>query len=323
MSERTIIIGAGFSSATLSKLINCQNLMIFDKGRGPGGRSSTRRVEGIGSYDHGLQFISPENPKFNKFLEKNLRNYIKLWEGDFVNFDNKKIINKKKRLIGKNGNNDFVKNLISVSSFYQKELEKISRDNNQWLLEFKDRQRIICDTLVLTIPMEQCKKIIDPLNIGIEFKKKMDPNLTTMFAFEEKTEIKSNAFVFNKSPILGWASNESSKRRNINNPSLELWTLQSTVDFAEKNYKNFKSSKLSIMNLMIEEFCGLFKVFNKKIVHKDIHGWLYACKKDFFSQDFFWDKKIKLGICGDWMCGPKAEDAWRSASKLACQINSS
>ncbi len=76
MSERTIVIGAGFSSATLSKLINRENLMIFDKGRGPGGRSSTRRVEGIGSYDHGLQFISPEIPqeafigvlKINKYV---------------------------------------------------------------------------------------------------------------------------------------------------------------------------------------------------------------------------------------------------------------
>ena len=32
---------------------------------------------------------------------------------------------------------------------------------------------------------------------------------------------------------------------------------------------------------------------------------------------------MKLGICGDWMCGPKAEDAWNSASKLADQINNS
>jgi predicted NAD/FAD-dependent oxidoreductase len=323
MSEKTIIIGAGFASATLSNLINDQNLTVFDKGRGPGGRSSTRRVEGVGNFDHGLQFVSPESLEFGKFLKENLRNCIKLWKGDFVDFDNKKIINKKKRWIGKNGNNDFVKKLISAPSFYQKELEKVSRKNNRWLLEFKDLQKIVCDTLLLTIPMEQCKKIIDPLNIDVEFKKKMNPSLTTMLAFVEKTKIKSNAFVFNKSSILGWASKESSKKRDINNPSLELWTLQSTVGFAEKNYKNFKSRKLLIMNLMIEEFCNLCAVYNKKVIHKDIHGWLYAYKEDFYSQDFFWDKKTKLGICGDWMCGAKAEDAWRSASGLADQINNS
>ena len=54
MKKNTIIVGAGFSSAVLSKLLNSKNLLIFDKGRGPGGRSSTRRVENIGFFDHGL-----------------------------------------------------------------------------------------------------------------------------------------------------------------------------------------------------------------------------------------------------------------------------
>ena len=59
MSNKTIIIGAGFSSAVLSRVIKNKNLVIMDKGRGPGGRSSTRRVDKVGFFDHGLQYISP------------------------------------------------------------------------------------------------------------------------------------------------------------------------------------------------------------------------------------------------------------------------
>jgi len=73
MSEKTIIIGAGFASATLSNLINDQNLMVFDKGRGPGGRSSTRRVENIGLFDHGLQYISPTIKEFDFFLNQKFK----------------------------------------------------------------------------------------------------------------------------------------------------------------------------------------------------------------------------------------------------------
>ena len=42
MPNKTILVGAGFSSAVLSRLIKNKNLIIIDKGRGPGGRSSTR-----------------------------------------------------------------------------------------------------------------------------------------------------------------------------------------------------------------------------------------------------------------------------------------
>ena len=33
-----------------------------------------------------------------------------------------------------------------------------------------------------------------------------------------------------------------------------------------------------------------------------------------------WNKKINLGICGDWLNGPKVENAWLSANDLARKI---
>jgi len=33
-----------------------------------------------------------------------------------------------------------------------------------------------------------------------------------------------------------------------------------------------------------------------------------------------WTKKFNLGICGDWISGSKAEDAWLSAQKLFYRI---
>ena len=77
------------------------------------------------------------------------------------------------------------------------------------------------------------------------------------------------------------------------------------------------------MNLMIDEFINIFNIKNINIVHKDIHGWLYAYKLEKFKNDFFWNQEINLGICGDWMCGSTAESAWRSATGLADQINKS
>ena len=316
------IIGSGFSSAVLSKNLKEKNVLIFDKSRGPGGRSSTRRVEHVGVFDHGLQFICPKKKEFKLFLKQHLTSFVKEWDGEFILFEENKKIEKKK-YIGKSGNNDFVKKLISSNVHYQKELLSIEKKDKKWLLEFKDNSKQECEKLILTIPLEQCKKIILPLNLDLEVIGSMEPNLTAMIAFDKSLGISANGYRFEKNFILGWAANESSKIRSENNSNLELWTLQSSLFFAQKKFQDYRSNKEEVINLMVGEFLNLFNIKNTKIVHKDIHGWLYAFKKENFSQKFYWNEEINLGICGDWMCGSKAEDAWSSASALADQINNS
>ena len=320
--NKIAIIGGGFSSAILNILLNFEDIIIFEKSRGPGGRSSTRRAENIGVFDHGLQFISPKDKEFELFLNNYLNSYIKLWNGDFFLFgENKK--KKTKKYIGKLGNNDFVKNLINKKIYYYKELISIKNIKNGWSLNFKDGTMSECKKLILTLPLEQCKTIIGSNQIDLNFKGKMQPNLTAMLAFDNKTKILGSGFEFKQNPVLGWVANESSKLREVNNPNLELWTLQSSLIFAQKNIQEYKFKKEQIMNLMINEFINIFNIKNINIVHKDIHGWLYAYKLEKFDSDFFWDQEINLGICGDWMCGSTAESAWRSATGLADQINKS
>jgi predicted NAD/FAD-dependent oxidoreductase len=320
--NKLTIIGSGFSAGVLSRSINDKDIIIFDKSRGPGGRSSTRRVENIGVFDHGLQFISPKEKKFELFLHNYLSSFIKQWDGDYICFEESRKIEEKK-YIGKSGNNDFVKNLINTKVYYQKELISIKKVKDFWLLDFKDGTKNECGKLALTIPLEQCKKITETEQLNLKFEGVMEPNLTTMVAFDKNLEILGNAFKFKKNSILGWVANESSKLREVNNPNLELWTLQSSLIFAQKNIQEYRLKKEQIMDLMIDEFMNIFNIKNTNIVHKDIHGWLYAYKLEKFENDFFWDQEINLGICGDWMCGSTAESAWRSATGLANQINKS
>ena len=320
--NKITIIGSGFSSAVLSKNLKEKNVLIFDKSRGPGGRSSTRRVEHVGVFDHGLQFICPKKKEFKLFLKQHLTSFVKEWDGEFILFEENKKIEKKK-YIGKSGNNDFVKKLISSNVHYQKELLSIEKKDKKWLLEFKDNSKQECEKLILTIPLEQCKKIILPLNLDLKVIGSMEPNLTAMIAFDKSLGISANGYRFEKNFILGWAANESSKIRSENNTNLELWTLQSSLFFAQKKFQDYRSNKEEVINLMVGEFLNLFNIKNTKIVHKDIHGWLYAFKKENFSHKFYWNEEINLGICGDWMCGSKAEDAWSSASALSDQINNS
>ena len=108
------IIGAGFSAASLSNFIK-KDLDIYEKSRGAGGRCSTRRVENVGLFDHGLQYINNPSSEFKKML-----NEFSIWKGNFKILENNQLKNDedKERIIHENGNNILVKNLFKIMRIY-------------------------------------------------------------------------------------------------------------------------------------------------------------------------------------------------------------
>ncbi len=95
------IIGTGFSAATLGYFLN-KDLDFYEKSRGAGGRCSTRRVEDVGLFDHGLQYIKNPNPEFKKMLSD-----CSIWQGNFKIFENNQLKDdaNKERIINENGTN--------------------------------------------------------------------------------------------------------------------------------------------------------------------------------------------------------------------------
>ena len=80
------VIGSGISGATIANLLSKKNSVhIYDKARGPGGRSSFKRLNKSKGFDHGAQYISPKTIQFKKFIT-NLRKkkILKKWGGKHV-----------------------------------------------------------------------------------------------------------------------------------------------------------------------------------------------------------------------------------------------
>ena len=117
--------------------------------------------------------------------------------------------------------------------------------------------------------------------------------------------------------VLAWAANENSKNRFKSN--INLWTLQATLRWSKKTINKYKNDK-SIMNQLITRFIKLTGFEKNKIIFKRIHGWKYSYNYEKTSYLSIWNKKINLGVCGDWFNGPKVENAWLSANDLARKI---
>jgi predicted NAD/FAD-dependent oxidoreductase len=312
------IIGAGFSAATLSYFVK-KDLDFYEKSRGVGGRCSTRRVEEVGLFDHGLQYIKNSNSEFKKML-----NDYSIWQGNFKIYENNQLINDegKERIINENGNNLLVKNLFKNKNvFVNKELKNIEKKSDHLQLTFKDDTQEQYKTVIITAPFQQAYNLTKQFTESYfsKFNYSMQPNLTVMVAFNKSLKLDFSAIHFENDDVLGFAANENTKKKNLINKNLELWTIQSSLKYAIKNIREYRNNKQVLIDETLKSFSNKLKVnISKEQIHySDIHGWRYAYNLNTSKPNCYWDSNLRLGICGDWFSGSNAESAFFSAKQLA------
>lgn len=312
------VIGAGFSAATLCYFIE-KDLDFYEKSRGVGGRCSTRRVDNVGLFDHGLQYIKSQNKEFKKFLKD-----YSIWKGNFKIFQNNQLIDDldKERIIHENGNNSLVKNLFrNKNVIFNKELKSLEKKSDHFNLTFKDDTQENYKTVIISAPFQQAYNLTKQFTEDYfsKFNFSMQPNLTLMIALNKGLKLNLSAISFEDDDVLGFAANENTKKKDLINKDLELWTIQSSLKYAIKNIYEYRNNKQNLIDEILKSFSIKLKVDIKKdnIEYSDIHGWLYAYNQKVTAPNCYWDKDLRLGICGDWFSGGNAENAFTNAKQLA------
>ncbi len=314
------VLGSGVAGSTIANLLSKKySVHVFDKARGPGGRSSNKRFKNNLSFDHGVQYISPKSKPFIKYVHKLHKNKIlKSWDDNHLDFTfEKKPVSTK--YIGRKANNDLVKyNLKNIKQSFASPIEKIDFKKYFWEITLKNKSKYQFKSLIITCPFPQLKKLAkNYLNKNIlKLKVQMQPNITVMLALKNQKTLPISSIKFNDD-ILAWAANENSKKRFKSN--INLWTLQATLKWSKKTINKYKNDK-SIMSQLITRFIKLTGFKKNKIIFKKIHGWKYSYNYEKTPYLSIWNKKINLGVCGDWLSGPKVENAWISANDLARKI---
>ena len=317
------VIGSGISGATIANLLNKKHTVdLYDKARGLGGRSSFKRLDKIRGFDHGTQYFSPKTPEFKKFTKKLIeKKILKIWEGNHKFLSDKKKENKKHvKVIGRKGNNDISKYLLkNVRCYFQSELKKINFQNRKWNLIFNDGEIRNYENLILTCPFPQLKKLSKKYikNSFIKEKIKMDANITILIEIK-KTNLGYSSFLFNDR-ILGWAGYENSKKRFKS--KTDLWTLQSTFNWANKKINQNKVLKKTNAKILIDKFFKLTGIKRTKVLFSLNHGWKYSSNSKPLKLKSYWNSRLNLGVCADWFNGPRFESGWISANDLYKKIN--
>ena len=313
------VLGSGISGSTIANLLDKKyNVLLIDKARGIGGRASNKTYKSNISFDHGLQYFSSKEKKFNKLINQLHKNKIlKIWEGPHLDlsFKNKKT----KKFIGRNANNDLNKFFLKkIKKIFNYEIKSIIYTGKFWIVS--DKKRIIqAKNLIISFPYDQvvtvAKKYLSKKIIRM--KVKMQPNITLMVTEKNNNKIPFSSLKLENS-IISWIANENSKKRFKYDQN--LWTIQTNEKFSKKIINSYKKNKIKFSRIILKEFSNLLGIRHKSLKIFRIHGWKYSYSNCSTNINSYWNNKYKLGICGDWFLGPKAEHAWMSANKLFDKI---
>ncbi len=294
------IIGAGFSGCNLYNNLKekYENITIFEKSRGVGGRLSTKYIEDK-FIDHGTSSLIPITDDLKFFCLDLAKNGILKAKYD--------------EFIPKNGINSICKFLIDEKDLQTNtKITKAKNINNKWILE--DENNVIYedfDLLFIAIPAPQITQI--QIELPNEFKEKLscikyDSIFSLILYSKEDIKLNENKIYEN-----------IDVKDIINNSKKYLYKdFSSYVIHSSKEFANCvnERNKEEIYDLFLNNFEAEIKKKIKKFTVIP-HLWKYAHAKNSLDMPYFLNEEKNLGICGDYFNHSNIEATLSSSELLS------
>jgi renalase len=169
------------------------------------------------------------------------------------------------------------------------------------------------DAVIVAVPAEQAITLLGVHDFQAAKAALHAPSTacwTAMFAFP--TQISPETFVADQG-IIRWAARNSSKPGRTN---VETWVVQAEADWSRSHLEEEPDW---IAQQLFDELARTLGCSPAEPVYRATHRWRYASNAG-NGLGAIWRPSSRLGVCGDWLLGPRAESAWLSGRRLASLI---
>lgn len=313
------VVGAGVAGSAAAQCLqnSGRSVVLFDKGRGPGGRAACRR----GQFDHGAQFFTARDPRFHKVVQQLAQqHWVAPWEcrsgvlgaGGFH-----PLRPEVARWVGTPGMSQLVEGLQSgLKVHFEHTVTGLERESQAWYLQLGERRVGPFQALLLTAPAPQAQSLLRPVappladSLGaVEY----DPCLAAMVELKSPAGLDFDAAtVAEGNDGLGFVTRNTSKPHRQTQP--ERWILHSSVAFAREHLEEAPEEWASTL---WRSFCARTSLSPDLAGEIKGHRWRYARVSKTLGQPYLWDADLQLGWAGDGALGPRLEAAFLSGLQLA------
>ncbi len=330
-TPRVAVIGAGISGLFAARTLADHGLSVtvFDKGRGVGGRMSTRRFDGQPSFDHGAQYFTARDGRFQRYVRSWIKQgIVAQWPNIESNPAQNIVVLKNghksrkqdsnARFVGIPGMNSICKHLaIDLEVRTSTRIQTIEmQDFGIRLTDGAGQSLGEFDRLVVSAPAAQTAELLVnfPTLAAPISQIQMNPCWSLMVSFEHTiADDWVGAFIHDS--ILTWAARNSTKPSRPNDR--EHLILHAGHEWTAENWERDAND---VANEMLAAFWQSSRIAPMEPVHSQAHRWKYAIPVDPASTRSFFDPQIGIAACGDWAGGPRVEGAFLSGMAAAGRI---
>ncbi|MBK8209710.1 MAG: FAD-dependent oxidoreductase [Rhodospirillales bacterium] len=319
---RVAVIGAGIAGLACARLLAAHRhaVTIFDKGRAPGGRISSRRENGI-FFDHGAQYFTARHRRFCRIVERwRSDGLVARWGGRIVVIGDSgamAICSSDERWVPMPSTSALARKLADgLPLVLGRRLTGAERRGDGWWLFFACGERAgPYDTLLLTLPAPQAVPLLgaSPDLAARAAQAKMQPCWAVLIAPERPLALPFHgAFVLNGP--LSWICRNSSKPGRGQAEALVLHAS------AEWSNAHLEDEPATVAVMLARSMAAITGADLGDPLVLSAHRWRYARAEVPLKEPWLYDAELCIGAAGDWCLGGRIEDAFLSGEGLAARV---
>lgn len=313
------IVGAGMAGLACAQALVAggARVTLFDKARGAGGRMSSRRMDtpaGEVTFDHGAQYFTARDAGFMAQVQDWQRSgVVAHWPaaGDDA-------------FVGAPAMNAPLKDMADALAVrWSTRVTSMASTGEGWTLQLEtpvdgdgggDVVTEMFNVVVVAIPAEQATLLLTGHDDALAFSAaaaKTAPCWTLMLAFS--AAIKTQDTPLRDQGTIGWACRNSAKPGRA---AIETWVVQASAAWSEAHLEETAEAVADALTAALRE---ALSVELPAVLARSAHRWRYA-RATQAAGGLLWDRDRRIGVCGDWLLGPRVECAWLSGRALAAEI---
>ena len=308
---RVVVVGAGIAGlmAAQSLVKNGHDVVVVDKGRSPGGRLATRRIDDA-TLDHGAQFFTVRDPLFKSHVEKWIASgVVTEW---CRGFDSATQNNDGfPRYRGVRGMTDIAKHLANGLDVRCNTLAfSIARGTtSKWQLKIDDGSVLDADAIIVTCPLPQAYALL--VTAGIELPEPMlrteyDRTICLLAVLNQSSAIANPGGLQNPDDTFSFVADNAVKGIS----SAVALTLHANPQFSLEHWDAPPQDVHDLLLKQAKPWIG-----DATVVTSQVKKWRLATPLTIWPERHWANEMIVLA--GDAFGGPKIEGAALSGLSAA------
>lgn len=317
--RRVAVIGAGMAGLGCALRLTEAGVevWVFDKGRVPGGRVASRRLDGA-AFDHGAQFVTARDDSLDKVLDQLAKDgATSVWDAASTA--------ERRCWVGVPAMSSLPARLagrLVKPPEQRRHVSALHIGPEGWRVRHHPADDMRpgtvsdiggdvagpFDAVLLALPSPQAVVLLD--SVGHEFaaaasRATYAPCWTVMACFAQPLDLPDMRR--STTDAIGWIAREASRPGRHRQP--ERFVFQASAAWSRAHLE------LTPAEIM-DDLLSTVSIQAVPLVAA-AHRWRYSMVEQALGSPCLWDAEARLGACGDWCLGGRVEAAWQSGEALA------